>query len=260
MTGLLSTYSNHRVTIREREQTDVAKSAAFTAHHDFVMAHRASFDRILENYANDPHHRRETQPHGDAMSEADLASEATFDEESALIDYVLDHALRLEAIARRLLIDSMPRDSMARTILLADRQVQLRDVKAVGGDVQKIRLLGTEEDQLIEDEQLNTGKSPAAGAHDNLDAVRRYRETFAGLVAGGARLQKLEGDQRLIFERTRRAEELAAINSRLAEKESRISSAHHEIQEAGGLSAILRQKKRIVKAVWHAEKELSHLA
>jgi potassium channel subfamily K len=196
------------------------------------------------------------------MPETDMRSEATFDEESELINYVLEHALRLEAIARRLLIDSLPRDSLARTILLADREVQLRDVQAVGGDPQKLIRLGTEEDRLIGNDLSLQGKSPTAGSHDNLDAIRRYRETFAGLVAGGARLQKLEGDERLIFERTRRAERLSTLDSQPAEDESRISSTQHKDKEKGyvldlPLGEALRQKKRILKAVIHAEKDLS---
>lgn len=283
VTGLLSTYSNHRVTIRERERTDIAKSKAFTAHRDFVMEHRASFDRMVENRASKSRHRRETQSTGDAMPEmdmrsaiaetdkrsvrselpeTDMRSEATFDEETALIDYVLEHALRLEAIARWLLIDSLPRDSLARTILVADREVQLRDVQAVGGDPQKLIRLGTEEDRLIGNDLSLKGKSPTAGAHDNLDAIRRYRQTFAGLMAGGARLRKLEGDERLIFERTRRAERLATMDSQQAEDESRISSTQQKDKKTGyaldmPLGEALKQKKRILKAVLHAEKDLS---
>lgn len=276
VTGLLSTYSNHRVTIRERERTDIAKSEAFTAHRDFVIAHRASFDRMVESRARQTRHRRETGSNGDmpaadassgipewdASSETDAISEATFDEESALIEYVLDHALRLEAIARRLLIDSLPRDSLARTILLADREVQLRDVEAVGGDAQKIIRLASEEDRLIGKERGLNGNSPAAGAHDNLDAIRRYRQTFAGLVAGGARLQKLEGDQRLIFERTRRIERLAAIDSGQAEGGSQVSSSQHQDKNLTRTSELpfgerLKRKKRLLKAVLHAEKDLS---
>lgn len=271
------------MTILERERTDVTKSEAFTAHRDFVMEHRASFDRMAENRAIKSRHRRETQSTGDAMPEmdmrsaiaqtdthsvrselpeSDMRSEVTFDEESALIDYVLEHALRLEAIARRLLIDTLPRDSLARTILLADREVQLRDVRAVGGDSQKLIRLGTEEDRLIGNDLSSKEKSPTAGAHDNLEAIRRYRQTFAGLVAGGARLRKLEGDERLIFERTRRAERLATVDSQQAEDESRISSTKHKDKEKGyvlglPLGEALRQKKRILRAVLHAEKDLS---
>jgi hypothetical protein len=276
VTGLLSTYSNHRVTIRERKRTDIAKSEAFTAHRDFVLAHRASFDRMVESRAGKSLRRRETEstgevpegdtrsqlPERDARSDTDVRSEATFDEESALIEYVLDHALRLEAIARRLLIDSLPRDSMARTILLADREVQLRDVDALGGDTQKIIRLASEEDRLIGHEAVSDGKSPAATAHDNLDAIRRYRQTFAGLVAGGARLQKLEGDQRLIFERTRRVEHMSTVDTRQAEDESRVSPSQPKDEETAHrfdlpLGEALKQKMRLLRAVLHAEKDLS---
>jgi potassium channel subfamily K len=250
VTGLLSTYSNHQVAMREREQTNVDQSPAFTAHRDFVIGHHASFERILKEKRNALRPERDASP--DTSTEADLISEATIDEERALTEYVLEHALRLEAIARRLLIDTLPRGSLARTILLADREVQLRDVEAVGGDPQKLRRLATEEDPLATEPQFGSTKSPAGEANDNLDAIRRYRETFAGLVAGGARLQKLEGEQKFIFERRRAPDK----SSDSASREERDPGWHPEHR----LTALSRQersqeRKRLYSAIMHSEKD-----
>lgn len=249
VTGLLSTYSNHQVAMRERERTNVDQSPAFTAHRDFVLGHHESFERILEKKRNESRPKTDASP--DTSTEADVISEATIDEEQALTEYVLDHALRMEAIARRLLIDTLPRGSLARTILLADREVQLRDVEAVGGDPQKLRRLATEEDPLAADPQFGSTKSPAGEVNDNLDAIRRYRETFAGLVAGGARLQKLEGEQKLIFERRRAPDK----SSDSAAQETHHPGWHPEHK----LTALSRQeraqeRKRLYSAIMHPEK------
>lgn len=246
VTGLLSTYSNHKVTVREREQTNVDKSPAFTAHRDFVATHHAWYDRILDS------ERHPTRPESqtDTSAEADVISEATIDEERALTEYVLDHAIRLEAIARRLLIETLPRGSLARTILLADREVQLRDVEAVGGDAQRLRKLATEEDKAVTLQQLENAQSPAGEAHDNLDAIRRYRETFAGLVAGGARLQKLEGEQKLIFERRRAADDLAGSPGRQENGSGWHSS--HRLRELSHQERA-KQRRKLYAAMLHPE-------
>ncbi|KAJ9126601.1 hypothetical protein QFC24_001630 [Naganishia onofrii] len=191
-------------------------------------------------------------------TEPDTISQATFDEQTALVEAVLDHALRLEAIARRLLIETLPRDSMARTILLADREVQLRDVEAAGGDTKKIIELASESDRLIEEEQQH--KSPSASTNDNLDAIRRYREAFAGLVTTGARLQKLEGEERLIFERRRPTQTLTTASSRNMDEGSRMSSVQR-MESRQGLTTRekLKRKKSLLHAIFQGEKEVPHL-
>lgn len=235
--------------MRQRQQTNVDESPAFTAHRDFVATHHASFNRILENKRK--RSRPDADANADTSTEADYISEATIDQERALTEYVLDHALRLEAIARRLLIETLPRNSLARTILLADREVQLRDVEAVGGDPQKLRQLATEEDQIVGEQRVGSGRSPAGDTIDNLDAIRRYRETFAGLVAGGARLQKLEGEQKFIFERRRAPDTMLETKSR-QEDDPGWHSAHHH----NGLTRQERaqERKRLYSAIMHPEK------
>lgn len=193
-------------------------------------------------------------------TEPDTISQATFDEQAALVEAVLEHALRLEAIARCLLIETLPRDSMARTILLADREVQLRDVEAAGGDTKKIIDLAMESDRLIEQEQQDNANSPSASTNDNLDAIRRYRETFAGLLTTGARLQKLEGEERLIFERRRPTQTLTTASSRNMDEGSRMSSVQR-MESRQGLTTRekLKRKKSLLHAIFQGEKEVPHL-
>ncbi|KAJ9106246.1 hypothetical protein QFC21_001391 [Naganishia friedmannii] len=259
VTGLLSTYSNHHVTLRERERTNMTESAAFTAHRDFVAQHRKSFDSMLESRRS--RFDRGARQSGDGNTETETISQATFDEQAALVEAVLNHALRLEAIARHLLIDTLPRDSIARTILLADREVQLRDVAAAGGDVKKIIDLAMESDRLIEEENEDPVNSPSASTNDNLDAIRRYRETFAGLVTSGARLQKLEGEERLIFERRRPiSKTYTTTSSRNVEEGSRMSSMQRMESRQGLTSAEkFKQKKNLFRAIFQGEKEIPHL-
>ncbi|KAJ9124176.1 hypothetical protein QFC22_000973 [Naganishia vaughanmartiniae] len=258
VTGLLSTYSNHHVTLRERERTNMTESAAFTAHRDFVAQHHRSYESLLESRRNQCN--RGKRQSGGGIEDTDSVSQATFDEQAALVEAVLEHALRLEAIARRLLIETLPRNSMARTILLADREVQLRDVEAAGGDVQKVIDLAMISDRLIEEENQTDVNSPSASTNDNLDAIRRYREAFAGLVTTGARLQKLEGEERLIFERRRPSKTLTEASSRNAEEGSGTSEVQRpESRHGFTFGEKFNRQKRLLRAVFEGEKEVPHL-
>lgn len=235
------------------------ESAAFTAHRDFVAQHRRCYDSLLENRRN--HSQRGATENGEENMELDTISQATFDEQTALVEAVLNHALRLEAIARHLLIDTLPRDSMARTILLADREVQIRDVEAVGGDIKKIIDLAMESDRLIEEEHQDNASSPSSSTNDNLDAIRRYREAFAGLLTTGARLQKLEGEERLIFERRRPLTKTATTGSdRNMEEGSRMSSMQRmESRQHLTSAEKFQRRKSLLHAIIQGEKEIPHL-
>lgn len=192
---------------------------------------------------------------------------------NALTSLLLQHACELELHARRLLIHYLPDGSKAEVVLKADRNVQVRDVKAVREARKRAREMardrGTEggeeesgremsEEQQCEDEEVEIlaglepkstirirapdagGSSSDARRHsgeshtslpakhaksateqdeafervwdeltrpmadeETMEEVRKYRESFAAVLAVGSRLRKVEGLERLLIERRR---------------------------------------------------------
>ncbi|OCF71649.1 hypothetical protein I204_07709 [Kwoniella mangroviensis CBS 8886] len=142
-----------------------------------------------------------------------------------LLKQLLRKIIQLEAEARQMLLDSMDK-GVARTLLLADRNVQARDVRALRGDDQDVLAIWQGEseqtdrskqqaDRAIESRHnpdssvTNNGTSPAQskGQLDMLSRVRRYRNTFAEILVVGSILQRLEGQEKERFERWRAQDE-----------------------------------------------------
>lgn len=200
----------------------------------------------------------------------------------ALTSLLLQHACELELHARRLLIHYLPDGSKAEVVLKADRNVQVRDVKAVRAARKRAREMArnrgteeeggcemSEEERQHEDEEVGIlaglqpksqtkvngsrtstvrigepyggadgsgsnpryeGQSHRASPADHhkseaeqdeafekvwdeltrpmtdeetMEEVRKYRESFAAVLAVGSRLRKVEGLERLLIERRR---------------------------------------------------------
>lgn len=131
----------------------------------------------------------------------------------AYAERILDLALDLEAQARKLLVDNLPQGGMERLLLRADLNLQRRDAKACKYMILtgisawiylKWRILVMSErandPDEVKAEMLEQSKKDEErmGAvlrqdEDTFDQVRRYRETFAHLLAAGSRFRGLEG-------------------------------------------------------------------
>ncbi|WOO81374.1 Outward-rectifier potassium channel TOK1 [Vanrija pseudolonga] len=121
--------------------------------------------------------------------------------EYQLIKSLVDRVTRLEAQARQMLIDSMDKD-LARTLLLADRNLQVRDAFRLydqGIDVEKTYREEAEKARKEADEAKRDGGDD--DQDDMLSRVRRYRSTFAEILVISSTLLRLEGDDLKQFER-----------------------------------------------------------
>ncbi|KGB79621.2 potassium channel protein [Cryptococcus deuterogattii R265] len=134
-----------------------------------------------------------------------------------LLKQLLAKTVSFEVEARQMLLDSMQK-GVERTILLADRNVQIRDVKAIRGDDSSIVSVWAGEEQAQRDatDKDKTNKSSSGpGADpdkehhskksqsDMLTKVTNYRSLFAEILVLGGILQKLEGAELKQFERWR---------------------------------------------------------
>ncbi|ODN83387.1 hypothetical protein L202_01531 [Cryptococcus amylolentus CBS 6039] len=129
-----------------------------------------------------------------------------------LLKQLLTRVVRFEVGARQMLLDSMDK-SVERTLLLADRNVQIRDVRSLRGDDANIISLWAGAEHAEEAKHPHTSKrahdSDPDKTHDNPDPpdmlarVSDYRSTFAEILVLGGILQKLEGGEMKKFERWR---------------------------------------------------------
>lgn len=122
--------------------------------------------------------------------------------EYQLIKSLVDRVTRLEAQARQMLIDSMDKD-LARTLLLADRNLQVRDAFRLydqGIDVEKTYREEAEKARKEAAEAKREG-GEENDQDDMLSRVRRYRSTFAEILVISSTLLRLEGDDLKQFER-----------------------------------------------------------
>jgi hypothetical protein len=155
-------------------------SFAFTQHKEFVQHHRNTLI-LQEEMEASPAHSHEV-----------LGSK------------VIDAAIQLEALSRKMLTDALPMASLGRRILVADRHIQLRDANAVGGGdiVTADDCRKEDEGQPIwEHESLQIGLYLPQDNPSALKDIRKYRDLFAYLLAAASRLQKLEGEEQHRFER-----------------------------------------------------------
>lgn len=172
---------------------------------------------------------------GDEFQEAERVESTQLE----LTRLILDLAIKLEGDARSLLLDSLPKGSKPHVLLRADRTLHLRALRASeeaaeehddsggssGGDEEKrggasfarqkspwlskaevpLDLLQDVE-QTAKEERESELKRAASG-QDTLEHVRRYRQTFAALLAAGSLLLEMKGEERRRFERRVKDEE-----------------------------------------------------
>ncbi|WVQ71866.1 hypothetical protein IAR50_001408 [Cryptococcus sp. DSM 104548] len=129
-----------------------------------------------------------------------------------LLRQLLSRVVQFEVGARQMLLDSMDK-SVERTLLLADRNVQIRDVRSLRGDDANIISLWAGAEQREQATHLRSPKrahdvDPDKTHHnpkppDMLTRVSDYRSTFAEILVLGGILQKLEGGEMKKFERWR---------------------------------------------------------
>ncbi|ADV20024.1 potassium channel protein [Cryptococcus gattii E566] len=162
-----------------------------------------------------------------------------------LLKQLLAKTVSFEVEARQMLLDSMQK-GVERTILLADRNVQIRDVKAIRGDDASIVSVWAGEEQAqrnATDKDKNNKSSSDPGADpdkehhskksqsDMLTKVINYRSLFAEILVLGGILQKLEGAELKQFERWR-GSLLKAENGRDGgERRGEDEEANGEIRE-----------------------------
>ncbi|KZT43256.1 voltage-gated potassium channel [Sistotremastrum suecicum HHB10207 ss-3] len=140
------------------------------------------------------------------------------DAENDIAERILQAGVQLEGHARRLLVGLMNADDdnsqRVGMLLKADWNVQRREV---------LSLLGPDAEEGLDLDGDGKGDfKPGAesdlrrgvqGPEQIIAELKGYRESFATLLAAGSTLKKLEGKERLIFER-RREIELAASTSK----------------------------------------------
>ncbi|WVQ98939.1 hypothetical protein IAU59_006071 [Kwoniella sp. CBS 9459] len=186
--------------------------------------------RIGDHPTSENHEtQRDTNRHrNDDVKDRTPVKQELFSEESSerqleldLLRQLLKRTIQLEAEARQMLLDSMDH-GVARTLLLADRNVQIRDVRSIRGDDSDIvsiwtgesdktrvdgpsRFRNIDSNPLTHDDSSKDDTSPkesqTKGHIDMLGRVRRYRNTFAEILVVGSLLQKLDGEEKETFER-----------------------------------------------------------
>ncbi|KAG9024722.1 hypothetical protein FRB95_011146 [Tulasnella sp. JGI-2019a] len=130
------------------------------------------------------------------------------DDEKLLLKEMLKQAVELEAHARQLLVNHLPKGSKSQAILKADRNIQLRDIKTIrqrydreeedpSGVQRAIEGGGRIEDAFGGPDSV----SKPLSEEETLDEVNMYREAFASILVAGSRLSGLEGRVRYLFER-----------------------------------------------------------
>ncbi|GFZ48419.1 hypothetical protein JCM24511_06167 [Saitozyma sp. JCM 24511] len=129
------------------------------------------------------------QQTGEAIKDA--AEEGVRELEARLLRKLVELMVRLETEARQMLLDSMEK-GLVRTLLLADRNVQIRDVRALRSDDADVLAIwsgNTEQSQL-------TDRTDGV-----LQQAWKYRNTFAEILVVGGLLEDLQGEQLGVLER-----------------------------------------------------------
>ena len=106
ISGLLSTFSSRNVARDRLARNQEISPDNITAHTEFVLQHHDTYKDL----------RRTSVP--DENEESD---EQRRKREIELVHSVVELAIRLEAQSRSMLVDIMDRDSLSRTVLMADR-------------------------------------------------------------------------------------------------------------------------------------------
>lgn len=197
VTGLLSTYFSDAGR-NGRRKGQLPSSDALQPHQYFVEKHRT---QILELGLKEDGTTVDVVSKESTVVKAETAPTEMVADNRQLTQELIECTIVLEAIARRLIIDSMPRNTIGRTILEADHNIQVRDVKALGGDTETLARLGRDKLALGVDSEMPV-KTPTEPGNA-LEQIRRYREMFARVLVTASALQQLEGVERYQFERMR---------------------------------------------------------
>ncbi|BEJ16499.1 hypothetical protein CspHIS471_0511040 [Cutaneotrichosporon sp. HIS471] len=118
---------------------------------------------------------------------------------------LIDRVTHLESQSRQMLVDTMD-ESLARTVLLADRNLQVRDalnLSDFGIDLQGNYRAESQSAWKEAVARHGLGDASSGEQDDMLSRVRRYRDTFAEILVLSSTLLQLQGDDLKSFERWR---------------------------------------------------------
>ena len=121
-----------------------------------------------------------------------------------------------ESQATELLIEALEGNGRGHILLRADRNLQRRALDTLKVEP-RYHTFVSDAMVALEDEQKGprqrTRYDMSASESDQLDAVVRYRETFAALLATGSVLMGMEGEERFWFERRLEGQHLRGDDS-----------------------------------------------
>ncbi|KAH7337786.1 hypothetical protein B0J17DRAFT_664258 [Rhizoctonia solani] len=183
--------------------------------------------------------RFHSKPGGTGSVEGDTDVAMKIDDLNAL----LEHAVSLERVARRLLVAHLEEGSPAQILLRADWNLQSRDLRVLESESEgrgsgqprtqtrvnnehgatsksdgmhqsgshslaatKAGVAGTESREEREEEEIAVTAVGGMDDEETLKAVREFRRNVAGMLALGSRLRELEGTEKYIFERWQRGD------------------------------------------------------
>ena len=154
--------------------------------------------------------------------ELEEEQEVEFNMDKALTVRVLELAVEMERWARRIMMGQMKDGTMPQILLKADMSVQLRHMKElaqqaktsegsvtdVTDSTQEHTYLRTEKGYMTQlmktiydEEQEVRHREENMNENQVLEALHKYRESFAELLAAGSLLLELQGKEKLLFER-----------------------------------------------------------
>ncbi|KZO98463.1 voltage-gated potassium channel [Calocera viscosa TUFC12733] len=183
----------------------------FVEKHEEKGAERLSTeeDRPQEKSTSRDEEKMEKAQEPDVDAQSSHTGAEMEDEDRKCTVQLLDTAAELERLARRLLINNLPRGSSAQILLKADWHVQLQEMRAVlheeadaaaGRQAKReqagepTRDLNEEQEKAMRervDREAEAVLQPL-GEREMMQAVRRYRECFATMLVLGSRLRKLQ--------------------------------------------------------------------
>jgi potassium channel subfamily K, other eukaryote len=215
ITSTIEYISNKRLHNSEKKHgkktktpTKKEREKPFLSHSELVVEAYDRVEKVIVKEATE-YISRGNDSAVSEKSDHESTKSQKVDETLDLTEHVLDLATKLERHARRLLVGHLSKSTSVEIInagmlLKADWNVQRREVKA---------LLDYEPDpeyemagdplEVYHDQARFDLHKGVTKEKDTLEEVTLYRECFAELLAAGARLKKLEGSKRLLFERRR---------------------------------------------------------
>ncbi|CAK9784042.1 unnamed protein product [Cutaneotrichosporon oleaginosum] len=162
--------------------------------------------------------------------------------EFKLCKALIDRVSHLEAQSRQMLVDTMD-ENLARTVLLADRNLQVRDALHLydfGIDLQGNYRAEAERAWKEAVAKHGLGDASTADQDDMLARVRRYRDTFAEILVLSSTLLQLQGDDLKRFERWRTGD------------------LHHAVKVGKAVKGAIKGVKNRPQYKQHRKKRLRH--